>query len=138
MDVTYTAKASSTGDARNGRVDSSDNQLAHDVAMPPEMGGSGKGTNPEQLFAAGYAACFHQALKLAAGKESVDVSGSAVDAVVGIGPDDTSFALQVSLTVHTPGLDQATADKLAESAHQLCPYSKATRGNVPVQVTATV
>ena len=69
-------------------------------------GSSGRGTNPEQLFAAGYAACFHQALKLAAGQEKVDVSGSSVDAAVGIGPDDTSFALQVLLTVHTPGLDQ--------------------------------
>jgi Ohr subfamily peroxiredoxin len=138
MDATYTAEASSTGDARNGRIDSSDGQLGHEVAMPPAMGGSGKGTNPEQLFAAGYAACFHQALKLAAGQEKVNVSGSSVDAAVGLAPDDTSFAIQVALTVHTPGLDQATADRVAEKAHQLCPYSKATRGNVPVTVTATV
>ena len=138
MDATYTAKASSTGDARNGRVDSSDGQLSHEVAMPPQLGGTGKGTNPEQLFAAGYAACFHQALKLAAGQEKVDVRGSSVDAAVGIGPDETSFAIQVQLTAHMPGLDQATADTLAEKAHQLCPYSKALHGNVPVQVTATV
>jgi Ohr subfamily peroxiredoxin len=138
MDATYTAEASSTGDARNGRIDSSDGQLAHDVAMPPAMGGSGNGTNPEQLFAAGYAACFHQALKLAAGQEQVNVAGSSVDAAVGLAPDDTSFAIQVALQVHTPGLDQDTADRIAEKAHQLCPYSKATRGNVPVTVKATV
>jgi lipoyl-dependent peroxiredoxin len=138
VEPVYTAQARSSGDARNGRVDSSDGQLSHQVAFPPQMGGSGEGTNPEQLFAAGYAACFHQALKLAASKEQIKVPDSSVDVAVGIGPDETSFALAVALTVYAPGLDQATADRLAEAAHQLCPYSKATRGNIPVQVTAVV
>lgn len=137
MDITYTAEATSSGDARNGHVRSTDGVIDQDMKMPKEMGGPGGGTNPEQLFAAGYAACFHQALKLAAGKD-VDVDSSTVDAQVGIGPDDTSFALQVWLTVNVPGADQATADDLAQKAHQLCPYSKATKGNLEVSVTATV
>ncbi len=123
----YTAEATSSGDARNGHVRSSDGIIDQDMAMPKEMGGPGGATNPEQLFAAGYAACFHQALKLAAGQEKVDVDSSTVDAQVGIGPDATSFGLQVRLTVHLPGADQETADRLAARAHELCPYSKATK-----------
>ena len=138
MDIAYTAQATSSGDARNGHVESSDGVLDHDMTMPKEMGGPGGGTNPEQLFAAGYAACFHQALKLAAGQEKVGIDDSSVDAAVGIGPDDTSFSLQVSLTVHLPGTDQETADRLSRRAHELCPYSKATRGNLAVTVTAQV
>ena len=134
MDIKYTAQATSSGDARNGHVRSADGVLDHDMTMPKEMGGPGGGTNPEQLFAAGYAACFHQALKLAAGQEKVGIDDSHVDAEVGIGPDDTSFFLTVALTVHLPGTDQATADRLSERAHQLCPYSKATRGNLEVTV----
>jgi lipoyl-dependent peroxiredoxin len=136
MDVTYFTEATSTGDARNGHVQSADGQLDHDLAMPEELGGSGKGTNPEQLFAAGYAACFHQALKLAAGERKVSVDGSAVDAEVGLGPDGDSFAITATITVRLPGHDQETADALAGRAHELCPYSKATRGNVEVEVVA--
>lgn len=138
MDIKYTAEATSSGDARNGHVRSSDGIIDQDMAMPKEMGGPGGATNPEQLFAAGYAACFHQALKLAAGQEKVDVDSSSVDAQVGIGPDATSFGLQVWLTVNLPGADQETADRLAARAHELCPYSKATQGNIDVQVTAQV
>jgi Ohr subfamily peroxiredoxin len=119
-------------------VRSSDGIIDQDMAMPKEMGGPGGATNPEQLFAAGYAACFHQALKLAAGQEKVDVDSSSVDAQVGIGPDATSFGLQVWLIVNLPGADQETADRLAARAHELCPYSKATQGNIDVQVTAQV
>jgi lipoyl-dependent peroxiredoxin len=138
MDIKYTAEATSSGDARNGHVRSSDGIIDQDMAMPKEMGGPGGATNPEQLFAAGYAACFHQALKLAAGQEKVAVDSSTVDAEVGIGADATSFGLQVRLTVNLPGADQETADRLAGRAHELCPYSKATRGNIDVQVTAQV
>jgi lipoyl-dependent peroxiredoxin len=138
MDITYLAEATSSGDARNGHVRSSDGVLDQDVRMPQEMGGDGKGTNPEQLFAAGYAACFHQALKLAAGEKKVSTKDSAIDAEVGLGPDGDSFAVEVSLTAHLPGLDQETADGLVARAHELCPYSKATRGNVEVSLAAIV
>ncbi|MCD2193927.1 organic hydroperoxide resistance protein [Actinomycetospora endophytica] len=138
MDITYLAEATSSGDARNGHVRSSDGILDEDVRMPQEMGGDGKGTNPEQLFAAGYAACFHQALKLAAGEKKVSTKDSAIDAEVGLGPEGDSFAVEVSLTAHLPGLDQETADSLVKRAHDLCPYSKATRGNVEVSLAAIV
>ncbi len=138
MDIKYTAQATSSGDARNGHVRSSDGIIDQDMAMPKEMGGPGGATNPEQLFAAGYAACFHQALKLAAGQEKVKVDESSVEASVGMGPDATSFGLTVSLLVTLPGADQETADRLAARAHELCPYSKATRGNIDVEVSATV
>ncbi len=138
MDIKYTAEATSAGDARNGHVRSSDGIIDQDLKMPKEMGGPGGATNPEELFAAGYAACFHQALKLAAGEEKVDAGKSSIDAQVGIGPEGESFGLQVWLTVNLPGADQATADKLAKRAHELCPYSKATRGNVEVSVSAAV
>ena len=138
MDIKYTAAATSSGDARNGHVRSSDGIIDQDMVMPKEMGGPGGGTNPEQLFAAGYAACFHQALKLAAGQTKVKIDDSSVDAEVGIGPDDTSFGLQVSLVATIPGSDQETADRLVARAHELCPYSKATRGNIEVTYSAKV
>lgn len=138
MDIKYTAEATSSGDARNGHIRSSDGILDQDMAMPKELGGPGGATNPEQLFAAAYAACFHQALKLAAAEAEVAVDGSSILAQVGLGPDAESFAVQVSLTATIPDTDEATADKLAQRAHDLCPYSKATRGNVDVEVTARV
>jgi Ohr subfamily peroxiredoxin len=100
------------------------------------MGGPGTGTNPEQLFAAGYAACFQGAMGLAAKKAGVDTSASTVTAEVGFGPEGRSFAITVDLKVAIPGIEVAQAQELADAAHQLCPYSKATRGNVPVTVTA--
>jgi Ohr subfamily peroxiredoxin len=103
------------------------------------MGGAGGATNPEQLFAAGYAACFHSALKVVARSQKVAITDSAVTAEVGIGPNDAGgFALEVALHVELGGVDQAAADALVEAAHQVCPYSNATRGNVPVTLTATV
>lgn len=138
MDIKYTAAAVSSGDARNGHVRSSDGVLDHDMTMPKEMGGPGGGTNPEQLFAAGYAACFHQALKLAGGQSNVDVDATSVEAKVGLGPDAESFGLKVWITATVPGADQATADRLVARAHELCPYSKATRDNIEVDLTATV
>jgi osmotically inducible protein OsmC len=139
MKVLYTAAAMSSGDARNGHVRSSDGLLDFDLAAPKEMGGAGGATNPEQLFAAGYSACFHSALKLVAKNQKVEISDSAVSAEVGIGPNDAGgFGLTVALHVELSGVDQATADELAEAAHQVCPYSNATRGNIDVTVDATV
>jgi Ohr subfamily peroxiredoxin len=104
--------------------------------MPKEMGGNGAGTNPEQLFAAGYAACFASALGLVAGKKKVDTSDAAVTAEVGIAPNgDGGFGLSVTLRVELPdGLAAETGRELVEAAHQVCPYSNATRGNIPVEL----
>jgi Ohr subfamily peroxiredoxin len=139
MSTLYTAAAMSTGDARNGHVRSSDGLLDLDLATPKEMGGAGGATNPEQLFAAGYSACFHSALKAVARQRRAAITDSSVSAEVGIGPNDTGgFALSVALHVELGGVDQATADELVQAAHQMCPYSNATRGNIPVTVDATV
>jgi Ohr subfamily peroxiredoxin len=132
--VLYTAKATSTGDGRNGHVVSSDQRLDLDLALPPEMGGSGNGTNPEQLFAAGYAACFHSALRIVARRARVDPGDSTVSAEVGIGPEGEAFGLVVTLIVSLPGLEREQARELAEAAHQVCPYSRATRGNISVEL----
>jgi Ohr subfamily peroxiredoxin len=132
--VLYTAQATSTGDGRNGHVVSSDQRLDLDLALPPEMGGSGNGTNPEQLFAAGYAACFHSALRIVARRARVDPGDSTVSAEVGIGPEGEAFGLVVTLIVSIPGLEREQARELAEAAHQVCPYSRATRGNISVEL----
>jgi lipoyl-dependent peroxiredoxin len=132
--VLYTAKATSTGDGRNGHVVSSDQRLDLDLALPTEMGGSGGGTNPEQLFAAGYSACLHSALRLVARRAGVDPGDSAVSAEVGIGPEGEAFGLVVTLIISIPGLERERARELAEAAHQVCPYSRATRGNISVEL----
>lgn len=137
-DAIYTAEATSSGGGRDGRVASSDSFIDQDVKLPPALGGPGGATNPEQLFAAAYATCFHGALRLVAKNKGVTVpDGTTVDAAIGIGPDDTSFAINAVITAHLPGLDQSTADELVEGAHQVCPYSKATRGNIDVALKAT-
>ena len=139
MPTIYTAIASSTGNGRNGHVRSSDGILDLELATPTEMGGPGGASNPEQLFAAGYAACFHSALKGAARAQGVEVTDSAVTAEVGIGKDDAGgYGLSVALTVELRGLDQAAADALVEAAHRVCPYSNATRGNIDVRLDVTV
>ena len=139
MDVKYTAHAVSTGGGRDGAVRSDDGTIDLTVKMPPALGGPGGGTNPEQLFAAAYAACFHGALRLVARNEKVALSDDAtVEAAVGIGPDETSFGLTATLTATLPGLDQQQADELMRKAHQVCPYSKATRGNIDVKLIAKV
>jgi Ohr subfamily peroxiredoxin len=139
MAAIYTAVATATGDGRNGHARTSDGLVDVDLAIPKEMGGAGGATNPEQLFAAGYAACFHSALKLVAGQKKLQLTDSAVTAEVGIGSNDAGgFGLTVALEVELGGIDQAAADDLVEAAHQVCPYSNATRGNVPVTLTATV
>ena len=138
MKTLYTAEALATGEGRDGHGRTSDGNLDLDLAIPKEMGGSGNGTNPEQLFAIGYAACFHSALRLVARQEKADVSDSAVGARVSIGQlDNGGFGLAVELEVTLPNLDHDTAQKLTEQAHQVCPYSNATRGNVDVKLVVT-
>ena len=136
MNVLYTAVAHASGDGRNGHARSEDGILDLDLRIPKEMGGPGGATNPEQLFAAGYAACFHSALKLVAGKEGADTTGSEVSASVGIGVlDSGGFGLAVELDVSLPALDHDAAQALVERAHEVCPYSNATRGNVEVTLS---
>src|SRR5690606_17857890 len=136
--ILYTATATATG-GREGRATSSDNVLDVQLSTPGELGGAGgPGTNPEQLFAAGYAACFHSALKFVAGQKKVKVpADSAVTAEVGIGPHPKGkgFALDIDLIVSLPGLDRAEAQALVAEAHEVCPYSNATRGNGDVRLS---
>lgn len=138
MKTIYTAEALATGEGRNGHARTSDGRLDLDLAIPEAMGGNGQGTNPEQLFAAGYAACFHSALQLVARQAKADITDSAVGARVGIGPNDAGgFQLEVTLEVTLPNLAHDEAQALADKAHQVCPYSNATRGNIDVTVTVT-
>ncbi|WP_068424949.1 organic hydroperoxide resistance protein [Piscicoccus intestinalis] len=138
MATLYTAEAIATGAGRDGHARSVDGRIDLDLATPKEMGGSGEGANPEQLFAAGYATCFHSALQLVARKERVELGDSSVGARVGIGPNDTGgFELDVTLEVVIPDVEHAKAVELVERAHQVCPYSNATRGNIPVELVVT-
>lgn len=138
MKTLYTAEALTTGDGRDGHARSSDGKVDLQLAIPKEMGGSGDGTNPEQLFAIGYAACFHSALRLVGRQDKVDVSDSAVGARVSLGQVDSGdFSLAVVLEVTLPNVDHTTAVRLAEKAHEVCPYSNATRGNVDVDLVVT-
>jgi osmotically inducible protein OsmC len=136
MAAVYTAVATATGNGRDGHTRSSDGVLDLDLAVPKEMGGpGGEKSNPEQLFAAGYAACFHSALKAVGRREKANVDDSVVTAEVGIGPNDAGgFALEITLRVELSHLDQAAAEALVAAAHQVCPYSNATRGNVDVKL----
>ena len=135
MDIKYTAEATSSGDARNGHVRSSDGVIDQDMTMPKEMGGPGGGTNPEQLFAAGYAACFHSAMKLVAKQMEIDTTDSAVSVTAGLGMlDSGAFNLALEIDVHVPNASPEQAQQLVERAHEVCPYSNATRGNVEVKL----
>src|ERR1700722_6609384 len=126
MNPIYTATAHSTGDGRNGHVESDDGFIDLGLHIPKEMGGPGGATNPEELFAAGYAACFHSALKLIAGQQKLDVDGTEVSASIGIGPlDSGGFGLTAALVIYAPNLDKATAESLVQEAHKVCPYSNA-------------
>ena len=135
MKVIYTTQATSTG-GREGSSKSADGALAVTLSTPKELGGAGgPGTNPEQLFAAGYSACFLGALKFVAGKAKVQIPAEAtVTAQVGIGPrdDEQGFGLEVELTISVPGMDAPTVKQLVDQAHVVCPYSHATRNNIPV------
>ena len=137
MEAIYTASATATGDGRNGHVRSTDGVLDFDLAVPKEMGGPGGAhTNPEQLFAAGYAACFHSALKAAARLAKVTLTDTAVTLDVGVGRNDQGgYGLRATIEAEINGVDEATARQLLDTAHQLCPYSNATRGNIEVQLS---
>ena len=128
----YTSKAKATG-GRDGRATSSDGILDVQLAVPKEMGGPGGGTNPEQLFAAGYSACFLGAMKFVANRDKLNIAKDAyIEGEVGIGPIPTGFGIEVTLNIHLEGMDQAEAQKLVDAAHIVCPYSNATRGNINV------
>ena len=136
--IVYTAKAKATG-GRDGRAVSSDEILDVKLAVPTEMGGAGGGTNPEQLFAAGYSACFLGAMKFVAGRDKLNISKDAfIEGEVSIGPIPTGFGIQVKLNIHLEGMDQAEAQQLVDAAHIVCPYSNATRGNIDVTLNVIV
>lgn len=133
--VLYTATAKVAG-GRSGHVKTSDGLVDLDLRPPVEMGGPGGATNPEQLFAAGYAACFQSALMLAGRRAGIDASACEISCDVSIGPVGRAYGLAVVLTVEVPGVDDAQARELADAAHAVCPYSNATRGNIPVEIVA--
>ncbi|MEU0300691.1 organic hydroperoxide resistance protein [Streptomyces sp. NPDC006175] len=133
MDALYTAAATANG--REGRAVSSDGQIDLALALPPALGGNGAGTNPEQLFAAGYAACFASAMSSVAREMKVDTQDVSVTAEVSIGKDDSGFGLAVVMRVELPeALEGETGRRLVEATHAYCPYSKATRGNIDVEL----
>ncbi len=132
--VLYRTSATATG-GRNGKTHLDEGGLWVATSIPKDMGGDGQGSNPEQLFALGYASCFGSALLFVANQQKIDASKSKVSCEVGIGPNAAGgFGLAVKLTVSIPGMDAAQARALVEAAHQVCPYSNATRGNMPVEL----
>lgn len=137
INVLYRTKATASG-GRTGTVKSEDGAFEAQLALPKAMGGAGgAGTNPEQLFAAGYSACFGSAVQFVAGQQKTKIGNIDVEAEVGIGPrEEGGFGLTVALKATIEGVDQATAEALVAEAHKVCPYSNATRGNVDVQVSA--
>ena len=134
--ILYTGVSTATG-GRDGRAQSSDGILNVSLTTPKELGGAGgAGTNPEQLFAAGYSACFIGAMRFVAGKQKIALpADTKITGNVGIGPIPTGFALKVELQISVPGLDKAKVQEIVNAAHQVCPYSNATRGNVDVTLT---
>ena len=136
MNKLYSTTAHATGDGRNGHVSSDDGIIDLDVRMPKELGGAGGSTNPEQLFAAGYAACFHSALRLVAQGAGVNTADSAVSATVHLGQTDAGgFGIGVELDVSLPNATPEQAREVVEQAHQVCPYSNATRNNIEVNLS---
>ncbi len=136
VDVKYWTEAKATGGGRNGVSGLTNGQLTVTMASPKELGGSGLGHNPEELFATGYAACYLGAMRFAAGSEKLGSvpDNATVTAQVGIGPrSDGGFGLKVKLSVSLPGLDRAAAEKIVERGHFICPYSNATHGNIEVE-----
>jgi Ohr subfamily peroxiredoxin len=134
VDILYTAEATAWG-GREGRSATTDGVLDVVLAVPKELGGPGGATNPEQLFAVGYASCFHSAVKAVARRDKIDVSESAITARVGLGMnDDGGFNIAVELEAELPGIERELAEELVAKAHKVCPYSNATRGNVDVKL----
>jgi osmotically inducible protein OsmC len=141
IEVVYTAESTATGGGRDGHVKSDDGRIDLDTRPPKAMGGSGEGTNPEQLFSAGYAGCFLSALRLVAGKAKVKLDDATnVTVQIGLGKDssDGGFGLTAKIVGYLPGLDQSDASDLVGAAHEVCPYSKATRGNIDVDISVKV
>ena len=135
MNILYSTTATATGDGRNGHTATEDGLVDVDVRTPKELGGGGGATNPEQLFAAGYAACFHSAMKLVAKPMEIDTTDSAVSVTVGLGTvEGGAFNLAIEIDVHVPNASNDQARALVERAHEVCPYSNATRGNVEVEL----
>ncbi|WP_263066163.1 organic hydroperoxide resistance protein [Dickeya dadantii] len=134
--VLYVAHAQANG-GRDGRAVSSDQQLDVKLTTPRELGGAGgEGTNPEQLFAAGYSACFLGALKFVGARDKVSIpAGTTINGSVGIGAIPNGFGIEVELNISLPGLERAVAEDLVQKAHIVCPYSNATRGNIDVKLT---
>ncbi len=135
----FTAQAKATG-GRDGHVTTANNALDLTLSTPKEMGGPGKAgaTNPEQLFAAGYAACFEGALGVAARQAQVKLENVTVEALIGFGQaEDGGYGISADLHVNLPGMEQKQAEALVEAAHGICPYSRATRGNIEVSLTTT-
>ncbi|NID15315.1 organic hydroperoxide resistance protein [Luteibacter yeojuensis] len=134
--VLYTAHAKVAG-GREGHGETDDGQIKVDLRLPKDMGGNGGGTNPEQLFAVGYAACFEGAVRFVAGQEKVKVDGASVASSIGIGPrEDSGFGIRAKLEVSLPGVDAETAKNIVRTAHEkVCPYSHATRGNIDVEIS---
>ena len=133
--VIYQAHATSTG-GRDGTSKTSDGSLDVKLTVPKEMGGAGGGVNPEQLFAAGYSACFLGAMKFVAGSQKITLpADTSINATVGIGQIPAGFGIEVQMVVNVPGMDKAAAQALVDKAHQVCPYSNATRGNIEVSIT---
>ena len=134
--VLYTAHATSTG-GRTGTTESSDGAIKLNLSTPKELGGAGgAGTNPEQLFAAGYSACFIGAMKAVAAKQKIALPADvSISADVGIGPIPAGFGIQVAMAISVPGMPRDAAEALVKAAHQVCPYSNATRGNIDVALT---
>lgn len=135
----FTAQAKAKG-GRDGHVTTTNNVLDLDLSTPKEMGGPGKAgaTNPEQLFAAGYAACFEGALGVAARQAKVKLEGVTVEAFIGFGKaEDGGYGISADLHVNIPGVEQAQAEQLVEAAHGICPYSRATKGNIEVALHTT-
>jgi Ohr subfamily peroxiredoxin len=134
--ILYTAHATSTG-GRAGTAKSSDGVLDLTLTTPKEIGGDGaRGTNPEQLFAAGYSACFIGAMKAVAGQKKIKLpADTSIDADVGIGKIPNGFGIKVAMRVHVPGMERAQAEEIVKAAHVVCPYSNATRGNIDVDLS---
>ena len=137
MKVLYTAHATVEGGRDHGRARTPDGALDVELRTPPELGGEGGGTNPEQLFSAGYAACFEPALQTVARRRELTAGDARIESRVMLGPgDDRAFRLAVDLDVTLPGLDAGQAAELVAAAHRVCPYSNATRGNIDVTLSA--
>jgi Ohr subfamily peroxiredoxin len=135
METIYTAIAHATGGGRDGHVRSDNDRLDLDTRIPTEMGGSGEGTNPEELFAAGYAACFLSAVHAVGRGLTVDTKDASVSASIAIGKIEGGMGLSAELDVYLPGIEAGRRQEVADAAHQLCPYSNATRGNMDVVIT---